>query len=184
VKKYLLVVPVLSLGKLACGSDNSIEVTLEGREDRVLTDAELARFKQVADEFGLKFKAACDRGKAAAEQEIKAGLFRLRACGEPAKKPEIDSETGYRIERIVPCGQRNVYFDAEVTVYNRTMREWNAKHRRRQRSDQAMQPTADCRTDSVHITKTSPVFFTLALALDAVSPRCAMHSISLLDRGD
>jgi hypothetical protein len=134
MKACIVVVLVLSLGQRAYASENSIEVTLEGREDpqaRVFTDAEVARFKQGAEEFGVKFKATCERGKAAAKKDIKAGRFRLRDCGEPAKKREIDSETGYRIERIAPCSQRNVYFDAEVIAYNWTMREWTGKHRTR-----------------------------------------------------
>jgi hypothetical protein len=88
MKGRVVLLLVLSLGQLGYASENSIEVPLEGREDpeaRMFTDAELTRLKQGGEEFGVK-KAACERGKAAAKKDIKAGRFRLRDCGEPAQK--------------------------------------------------------------------------------------------------
>jgi len=139
----------MSLAPAAWATDKSVEVTLENSpvREKPISDAELARWKQQAEEFGVKFKAACDRGNAAAVKDIKAGRFRIRKCGDPAKKQETDSKTGYRIERVGPCSQRNVYFDAAVEAYNRTMRQWSVTHRRPERSNRAMQVTAGRRPD-------------------------------------
>jgi hypothetical protein len=110
----------------AWATDKSIEVTLEDGppvSEKPMSDAELARWKQQAVEF------AREQGNAAAEKDIKAGRFRIRKCGDPAGKKEIDSKTGYRIQWAGPCSQRNVYSNAAVHAYNRTMRRWKAKHR-------------------------------------------------------
>jgi hypothetical protein len=149
VRAYIWIALVTILAPSAWAADKSVEVTLEDSpvREKPISDAELARWKQQAEEFGVKFKAACDRGNAAAEKDIKAGRFRIHKCGDPTKKDETDSKTSYRIERVGPCSQRNVYFDAEVEAYNRTMRVWNAKHRTPQRSNQTMQVTAGRRSD-------------------------------------
>jgi hypothetical protein len=102
-------------------SDNSVEVTLEDSpvpEKPLLTDADLARYKAYTTELGSKIKAAFARGKAAAEKDIKAGRFRLRAFGKPVDKNETDSITGYPIERIGPRNQSNpIFSDIEVNGY-------------------------------------------------------------------
>jgi hypothetical protein len=76
-------------------------------------------------------------------KDIKAGRFHIRACGKLGEKDEIDSVTGYRIERIGPCGQGTMEFYAEVNAHNRTMRDWNAKHRNGIHLTRSLQPTAD-----------------------------------------
>jgi hypothetical protein len=149
VRAYIWITLVTILSAGAWATDKSLEVTLEDSpvHEKPVSDAELARWKKQAEEFGVKFKAACDRGNAAAVKDIKAGRFRIHKCGDAAKKQETDSRTGYGIERLGPCSQRNVYFDAEVEAYNRTMRVWNAKHITPQRSNQTMQVTAGRRSD-------------------------------------
>ena len=116
MKACVLLLLVASLGTLARGSDNSIEVTLE--EPRVVYGPEV-------------YAAAKARGKAEAEKDIKAGRFRVRDWGKPSGKREIDTVTGYPIERIGFWGQRSDVFEAEVIAYNQTMRDWHAKHKRR-----------------------------------------------------
>ena len=112
----------MSLVLVARSSDNSVEVALEDSpvpEKPLLTDADLARYEAYTTELGSKIKAAFARGKAAAEKDIKAGRFRLRAFGKPADKNETDSITGYPIERIGPRNQSNpIFSDIEVNGYN------------------------------------------------------------------
>ena len=116
MKACVLFVLLAGLGTFARGSDNSIKVTLE--EPHV--------------DYGPEVTAAAQaRGKAEAEKDIKAGHFRVCDCGKPSGKGEIDTVTGYPIERIALCDHRSNSnaFDAEVTAYNQTMREWHAKHK-------------------------------------------------------
>jgi hypothetical protein len=86
-------------------------------------------------DFQVIINAAVVRGEAEAEKDLKTGRFRIRACGKVGEKNEIDSVTGYRIERIGSCGQGTMEFYSELNAYNRTMRDWNAKHRKRNRSN-------------------------------------------------
>jgi len=116
MKACIVLVLVASLGAFAGASDNSVEVTLE----------------QPPVVYGPEVTAAARaRGKAEAEKDIKAGHFRVRDCGKASGKREIDTVTGYPIERIGLCDHRSEVFDAEVIAYNQTMREWHAKHKRR-----------------------------------------------------
>jgi hypothetical protein len=136
----------MSLVLVARSSDNSVEVTLEDSavpEKPLLTDADLARYKAYTTELGSKIKAAFARGKTAAEKDIKAGRFRLRAFGKPVDKNETDSITRYPIERIGPRNQSNpIFSDVDVNGYNSTMRDWHAKHRKRFIPDPSLHPTA------------------------------------------
>ena len=147
MKAYLFAVLVTILCHSLWAGDKSVEVTLEGspvQEQPRLSDADLARYKAYATELRSKLDASFARGKAAAQSDIKVGRFRLRAFGKSVGKHEIDSVTGYPIERI---GLRSnpPFSDAEVNGYNSTMREWHAKQLRRRRSNQALQPTAPLR---------------------------------------
>ena len=45
-------------------------------------------------------------GKAEAERDIKAGRFRVRDCGKPARPHETDPITGYPIEYTGPCKEQ------------------------------------------------------------------------------
>ncbi len=116
MKTCVLLVLVASLGTLARASDRSVEVTLE--EPRVVYGPEV-------------YAAARARGKAEAVKDIKAGHFRLRDWGKSSGKREIDTVTGYPIERVGFWNHRNDVFEAEVIAYNQTMRDWHAKHKRR-----------------------------------------------------
>lgn len=146
MRAYICIALVISLVLVARSSDNSVEVTLEDSrvpEKPLLSAADLARYKAYTIELGSKIKAAFARGKAAAEKDIKAGRFRLRAFGKPVGKNETDSVTGYPIERIGPRNPSNpIFSDVEVNGYNSTMRDWHAKHRKRFISDPSVQPTA------------------------------------------
>lgn len=134
MRAYICIALVMSLGPIARSSDNSVEVTLEDSpvpEKPLLTAADLARYEAYTKELGSKIKAAFARGKAAAEKDIKAGRFRLRAFGKPVGKDEIDSLTGYPIRRIGPRNQsKGIFSDAEINGYNSTMRDWHAKELR------------------------------------------------------
>ena len=115
MKASVLLLLVASLGTLAPGSDSSIEVTLE--EPHIVYGPEV-------------YAAARARGKAEAEEDIKAGRFRVRDWGNPSGKPEFDTVTGYPMQRIGFWDHRTDVFEAEVVAYNRTMREWHVKHKR------------------------------------------------------
>jgi hypothetical protein len=117
MKVSVLLLLVASLGTLALGSDNSIEVTLEEPHIVYVYGAEV-------------YAATRARGRAEAEKDIKAGLFRVRDWGNPSGKREFDSVTGYPIQRIGFWDHRSDVFEAEVIAYNQTMREWHAKRNR------------------------------------------------------
>jgi hypothetical protein len=92
------------------GKRQFVEVTLEDspvHEEPLITDADRAHLEDYLKDLKLKIHAANARGKAEAEKDIKAGRFRLRRCGKPGAKREVDSVTGYPIERIGPCSQRS-----------------------------------------------------------------------------
>ena len=111
-KAFALFVLVASLGTLARGSDNSVEVTI------------------VEPDVGPEaIAAARARGKAEAQKDIKASNFRVRDWGKPSDKPEFDTVTGYPIERIGFRDHRSELFVEEIKAYNQTMREWHAKHK-------------------------------------------------------
>jgi hypothetical protein len=132
----------MSLTPVAQSTDNSIEVTIEPGpvpEEPGLTDADLARLKA---EIESETRAGFASGKAAAEKDIKADRFRIRAFGKLAGKTEIDSVTGFPIERIGLPYRQTIFSHAEVNGYNSTMRDWHAKQLRRRRSNEALQPTA------------------------------------------
>jgi hypothetical protein len=127
---------LVSFGHAGWTKDDSVEVTLEeSRAVREEQDAWLARWTKELEakmkDFEAKMNTAAARGKAAAEKDIKAGRFRIRACGQFVKKNETDSVTGYRIERIGLCSGSATESDAEVNAYNRTMREWFGKQKGR-----------------------------------------------------
>jgi len=124
---------LVSLSQFVCATDNSIEVTLEDgpRQQSLLSPEQVAQFKEwQSKDFPAKMKAAAARGERAAKKDIKANRLRLRDCGEPRAKQETDTITGYRIERIGPCGQLNMEMEAEARAYNRTVLAWHERHSR------------------------------------------------------
>ena len=76
--------------------------------------------------------AAKAAGIAAAQNDIRSCVFRLRDYGEPIP-PEfykIDPETGYHIQRIHNCdASPTKAFLAEIEAYNHVMRDWHKKHK-------------------------------------------------------
>jgi hypothetical protein len=116
MRQFVLVALVASLSPFARGAGNSVEATLE----------------EPYTVFGPEVTAVSTaRGKAEAESDIKAGHFRICDCGEPSGKRETDTATGYSVERVALCDHRtnSNAFDAEVSAYNQTMREWHTKHK-------------------------------------------------------
>jgi hypothetical protein len=113
-KAFALFVLVASVGTLARGSDNSVEVTIV-EPDVVYGPETIA--------------AARARGKAEAQKDIKVGNFRVRDWGKPSDKPQFDTVTGFPIERIGFRDHRSELFEEEVKAYNQTMRESHAKYK-------------------------------------------------------
>jgi hypothetical protein len=74
------------------------------------------------------------RGKDQAQKDIKAGRFRVYDYGRPARPHETDKVTGYEIEYLgqpTSWGNIRIMRDEELKAYNRAMREWCAKHKKR-----------------------------------------------------
>jgi hypothetical protein len=111
---------IVGFSALAEARGNSVEVTLENTPEH--------------HEGPQTIPAAREQGKADAEKDIKAGHFRVFDYGSPARQHETDKITGYPIEylgRPAPWGDIRILRDQELKAYNRTMREWYAKHRKR-----------------------------------------------------
>lgn len=100
------------------------------RKQLPFTEADIARFEawKAGTSLGETITKLRDLGKAEAERDIKTGHLRLLDCGNPFQFPKIDEKTGYRIDWIASCGDRNFDFDTEVRAYNDTMLQWHATH--------------------------------------------------------
>jgi len=108
---------VVAFAALVQANDKWVEVTLEDTPERF--------------EGPQNIPQARARGQAEAKKDIKAGRFRLHDCGRRARPHETDTVTGYPIEYIGPCGAwtlQTMLRNEEIMAYNRTMREWHAKH--------------------------------------------------------
>jgi hypothetical protein len=116
MKPCIVLMFAASFALVVQASDNLVEVTLE---DGPIPGCATSESDAVA------------YGKAEAEKDIKAGRLHVKECGTPSTEQEIDSVTGYPIEYIGPCAHRSGLFNTEVRAYNRTMREWHAKHKKR-----------------------------------------------------
>jgi hypothetical protein len=114
--KALVAAAFLASVSIAFAAGNSVDVTLEDGSvppgPRTIAEAEAL-------------------GRAEAEKDIKAGHLCVKDYGHPAKSNETDSVTGYPIDYIGPSRQRTFLGDCEITAYNKTMREWHSKHKKR-----------------------------------------------------
>ena len=119
MKRRLVLIVIIGFAALVQARDNSVEVTLEDTPEH---------FEGPQNIFDARAQ-----GRAEAEKDIRRGRFHVKDCGKPSTPHETDTVTGYPIEYIGPCGSwtlRTMLRDEEVRAYNRTMREWYAKHKK------------------------------------------------------
>jgi hypothetical protein len=112
MKPLLSATLIAAVSAAVLAADNSVEVTLEDgpapKGPRTIAEAKAL-------------------GIAEAQKDIKAGHLRVKDYGTPVRLNETDPVTGYLIHYI-SWRDRTVLGDFQVTAYNRTMREWHAKH--------------------------------------------------------
>lgn len=90
--------------------------------------------------FGILMRIKNEGGKAAANQDIQAGHFRLIKvealtkdsvtlnCPEiPTKLITLDAFTGYQVETVGTCDDLTL-LQSEAEAYNQTMRDWQSSH--------------------------------------------------------
>jgi hypothetical protein len=93
-----------------------------------------AEVEIVAPDSAFDIAASEGQGKAEAERNIKAGVFRIYEYGDwhPVAR-RVDSQTGYPIQRITDPnerdGQPTKAFSARVAAYNQAMTEWHRTHK-------------------------------------------------------
>jgi hypothetical protein len=118
MKRAVISTVLAGVSAAVFAAGNSVEVTLEDgpapKGPRTIADAKAL-------------------GIAEAQKDIKVGHLRVKDYGKSARPNETDPVTGYPIEYIGSWRDRTVLGDFEVAAYNRTMREWYAKHSKKHR---------------------------------------------------